>query len=105
MKIISLKIKNAFYGWEFEDIKFTSNLTLLVGVSGVGKTQILNSIKFLQDIAEGHPANGFEWDITFSTVSKKEFRWKGAFSTIDENELNKTQPIILFETLINQQKK
>lgn len=114
MKIISLKIKNTFLGWEFEDIKFTSNLTLLVGISGVGKTQILKAIKDLQSIANGQSINGFEWKITFSTVLGNEFTWTGAFSALENNENlfdnysikedNETiKPIILFEQLINNQ--
>lgn len=114
MKIISLKIKNTFLGWEFKDIKFTSNLTLLVGISGVGKTQILKAIKDLQSIANGQSINGFEWKITFSTVYGNEFTWTGAFSVLENNEnlfdsysikedAEAIKPIILFEQLINNQ--
>ena len=34
MKIISLQMKNDFLGWDFDEVNFSSNLTLLVGVSG-----------------------------------------------------------------------
>ncbi|MFM5940841.1 MAG: AAA family ATPase, partial [Dolichospermum sp.] len=44
MKIISLRIKNNFLGWDFDEVDLSSNLTLLVGVSGAGKTQILRAI-------------------------------------------------------------
>jgi predicted ATPase len=85
MNIKSLKIKNNFLGWEFDEITFSSNLTLLVGVSGVGKTQILQAIANLQDIVNGKSINGFEWSIKFTTNSNKEFLWQGAFSVVEDN--------------------
>ncbi|MEG4344344.1 AAA family ATPase [Microcoleus sp. A003_D6] len=66
--------------WRFEPIDF-SNLALLVGVSGVGKTQILKGILSLQQIANGASLNGLGWDITFSTVNNVEYRWQGEFET------------------------
>ena len=57
-----------------------------VGVSGVGKTQILRAIDDLQDIANGRSINGFEWHIVFSTVSNKEYTWEGAFSILEDND-------------------
>ncbi len=107
MRIKSLRIKNNFLDWEFEEITFFYNLTLLVGVSGVGKTQILRAIDDLQDIANGRAINGFEWYIVFSTVFNKEYTWEGAFSVLDDtlfksedddNE-GKAKPTIIFEKL------
>jgi predicted ATPase len=66
--------------WRFEPIYF-SNLALLVGVSGVGKTQILNAILNLQRIANGASLNGLAWDVTFLTVNNVEYRWQGEFET------------------------
>ncbi|MDQ2099324.1 MAG: AAA family ATPase [Tychonema bourrellyi B0820] len=70
--------------WRFEPIYF-SNLALLVGVSGVGKTKILEGILSLQKIANGVSLNGLAWDITFSTVNDDlddvEYRWQGEFET------------------------
>jgi predicted ATPase len=66
--------------WRFEPIYF-SNLALLVGISGVGKTQILKGILGLREIANGASLNGLAWDITFSTVKNVEYRWQGAFET------------------------
>ncbi|MCC3405107.1 MAG: ATP-binding protein [Microcoleus sp. PH2017_10_PVI_O_A] len=66
--------------WRFEPIYF-SNLALLVGVSGVGKTQILKGILGLKEIANGASLNGLAWDITFSTVKNVEYRWQGEFET------------------------
>jgi len=112
MKINSLRIKNNFYGWEFEKVDFTLNLTLFVGISGVGKTQILNAIDSLRKVANGESINGLEWEIAFSIVSSENYLWKGAFSVLDketsmftkrkrisseEDEIIK--PTILFEEL------
>ena len=88
MKIISLGVKNNFFEWDFDEIKFSSNLTLLVGVSGAGKTQILRAILDLRRIANGTAINGFEWKIIFSTVNGTEFIWEGGFDTVEENELS-----------------
>ena len=88
MKIISLRIKNNFFEWDFDEIKFSSNLTLLVGVSGAGKTQILRAIIDLRRIANGTAINGFEWKIIFSTVNGTEFIWEGGFDTVETNELS-----------------
>ena len=88
MKIISLRLKNNFWDWDLDEIKFSSNLTLLVGVSGAGKTQILRAIIDLRSIANGEAINGFEWKIIFSTVNGTEFIWEGGFDTVEENELS-----------------
>jgi len=88
MKIISLRLKNNFLGWDFDEIDFSSNLTLLVGVSGAGKTQILRAIIDLRRIANGKAINGFEWKIIFSTVNGTEFIWEGGFDTVETNELS-----------------
>lgn len=74
--------------WRFEPIYF-SNLALLVGVSGVGKTQILKAILNLQKIANGASLNGLAWDVTFSTINNVEYRWQGEFET------KKNLPIIV----------
>ncbi|MCC3571966.1 MAG: AAA family ATPase [Microcoleus sp. PH2017_40_RAT_O_B] len=92
MKIISLQLKNHFLGWDFDEIKFSSNLTLLVGISGAGKTQILRGIIDLKRIANGKAINGLEWKIIFSTVNNTEFIWEGGFDTVETNELNFDDP-------------
>lgn len=83
MKILSLKLKNNFLGWDFDEVDFSSNLTLLVGVSGAGKTQILRGIIDLSRIANGKTINGLEWKIRFSTINNTEFIWEGCFDTVD----------------------
>lgn len=87
MKILSLRLKNNFLGWDFDEVDFSSNLTLLVGVSGAGKTQILQGIIDLNRVANGKSINGFEWKIKFTTVNNTEFIWEGCFDTIDIDTL------------------
>ena len=96
MRIKKLAFWDNLREWRFEPIYF-SNLALLVGVSGVGKTQILKGILNLQRIANGASLNGLAWDVTFSTVNNVEYRWQGEFETQklpaiipnEEDEINK----------------
>jgi len=96
MKIQKVAFWDNLREWRFEPIYF-SNLALLVGVSGVGKTQILQGILNLQRIANGASLNGLAWDVTFSTVNNVEYRWQGEFETQklpaiipnEEEEINK----------------
>ena len=102
MKIISLRLKNNFLGWDFDEVDFSSNLTLLVGVSGAGKTQILRAILDLKRIANGKAINGLEWKIKFHTVNDTEYIWEGSFDTIETDELTfeeKENPSLLYEKL------
>lgn len=96
--------------WQFEPIQF-SNLTLLVGVSGVGKTQILKSIMALRGIANGGSLNGVKWNINFSTINNLEYRWEGEFETVklpsvilireDDKRINDEFRIIYEKLLLN----
>jgi len=91
MRIKSLKVGNRAEEWDIDTIHFDSNLALLVGVSGAGKTQILRAINSLKDIINGASINGFYWHISFTVLSGKEFIWEGEFENIsqraeDENE-------------------
>ena len=77
MKIISLSYKDISRNWGFENLEF-QQLTLLVGASGVGKTQILRAIKTLQGIASGQSYNGVEWFVSFE-IEGVRHKWEGAF--------------------------
>lgn len=57
MKINHFKYCNHEYEWKLEPV-FLSNLTLLVGASGVGKTQILEAIMNLQKLTPRASLNG-----------------------------------------------
>lgn len=96
MKIKEISFKNtAAPPWELEKMNF-SDLTLLVGASGVGKTQILNSLMKLVNISNGYVYNGVEWDLHFTGDGNENYRWTGKFENIkgihqqvfEEKELN-----------------
>jgi len=104
MRIKTVSFCNHELEWRFEPIHF-SNLALLVGLSGVGKTQILKGISSLKDIANGKSLNGLAWDITFLTKDEVECQWIGEFETkkqtgvISEDEENNARFKILYEKL------
>ncbi|MFM7405605.1 MAG: AAA family ATPase [Cuspidothrix sp.] len=77
MKINQLSYYDHKRQWRLEPIEF-SDFNLLVGVSGVGKTKIIQSILNLKKIANGDSLNGIEWDLSF-TVNKNNYRWAGEF--------------------------
>lgn len=60
------------------------NLNLLVGISGVGKTQILKSIMNLRSIARGCSLNGAVWNVEFS-INNNIYKWKGEFEHNNQN--------------------
>lgn len=80
MKIKEITYYDRELEWQYNPIQF-SNLTLLVGISGVGKTQILQSIVALQAIAKGVSFNGVEWNICFLTNNNMKYKWQGEFET------------------------
>ena len=85
MKIKELWFKNNRHKWELEKTAF-SDLTLLVGASGVGKTQTLNTIMKLIRISMGNALNGVEWDFHFTVDNGENFRWTGEFENLKETE-------------------
>ncbi len=104
MKIKSLEYFNKALELKLEHIEF-KNLTLLVGASGVGKTQILKAILDLKKIATGSSLNGVEWRVEFSLLDNSHYLWEGAFENkgfaetylFDEN--SKEKPKIIYENL------
>jgi AAA domain, putative AbiEii toxin, Type IV TA system len=112
MKIIEVSFSDHELQWSFESIRFDS-LTLLVGISGVGKTRILTSIRALRLIASGRGMNGVEWNVKFTTLTGDTYRWTGRFETIadefpvsteknsgqDDDDEEERKPNILRESL------
>ena len=98
MKIKEFFFKNHANGWELEKTKF-GDLTLLVGVSGVGKTQILKSIQKLVEISNGGSFHGIEWDTFFTVDNGSDYRWTGMFAAFKKNLRSKLNPPIIFEEL------
>ena len=90
MRIERFEYRDKDSGWHLAPVEFFPDLTLLVGVSGVGKTRILQAIQAVKHIAQ-EEANGrsvrsedpwgVEWDITFSTREGSRFQWCGEFES------------------------
>ncbi|OHD18792.1 MAG: hypothetical protein A2086_03200 [Spirochaetes bacterium GWD1_27_9] len=87
MKIQSLKYKNGITNWELSNLIFQEDLTLLVGISGAGKTRILNAIYNLKGIVSGYSLNGVSWDIKFIGENNQIYRWLGEFEILKDSEL------------------
>ncbi len=85
MKIRELAIKNTAHRWELEKTTFPG-LTLLVGASGVGKTQILNSFRKLIHISNGDAYNGLQWNFRFTVGSGGNYTWTGEFENLKDLE-------------------
>ena len=78
MNIRTLEFKNKSDGWEIQKMSF-QQLNLLVGASGVGKTQILQAIHTLKRIAKGESFSGIQWKLEFTTNDGGEYIWEGEF--------------------------
>ncbi len=94
MKIISLEYWNKTEGWGFDEIRFF-DLTLLVGASGVGKTQILKAIMDIKQIALDGGVNSAKWKIKFKTRNA-EYLWRGEITNKTSNETSE----FIYEELI-----
>lgn len=79
MKIQSLQYEDLSTGWKLDLIEFNPQLTLLVGVSGVGKTQILKALLNLKEISQGESLNGVTWNIKFISEKENNCEWSGEF--------------------------
>lgn len=84
MKINSLYFKNGFLNWEVEEIHF-EQINLLVGLSGSGKTQVLNAIWFLRGIALGGGMNNVEWKINY-TINNSIYEWSGILGALNRGD-------------------
>jgi AAA15 family ATPase/GTPase len=81
MRINLLKFENKVRAWTLETLTL-NELTLLVGASGVGKTQILKAILALKDINLGKSINGAKWYVDFH-AAEQHYIWEGSFESIE----------------------
>ncbi len=81
MKINQLTYYDHKREWQLQPMQF-SDFNLLVGASGVGKSQIINSVINLQRIAKGESFNGVSWDIYFTISDNYQCQWKGEFENV-----------------------
>ena len=88
MRLISLRFNDPQAGWQLEEMQFFPDVTLLVGLSGVGKTRILDTIKRLKRVAGGDSGSdlwGTTWELKFHQ-DDHEFTWCGEFESRDIEE-------------------
>lgn len=78
MKLKTFEFEDRSRQWRLLETHF-EKLTLLVGASGVGKTQMLRAIHALKEIANGTSLEGVSWRVRFDTVHGNSFSWEGAF--------------------------
>ena len=86
MRLECLTYHDKVRGWKLEPMHF-SDLTLLVGVSGAGKTNILKAIVSLINIAQGIPSNGIDWDVEFTVENGTKYRWSGEYESKEPPKL------------------
>lgn len=106
MHIISLNYCDKRRNWDFNTLDFYK-LTLLVGASGAGKTQILKTVDNIKKISKGDSLNGIKWRVKFELLDKRTYVWEGEFevkthSIFDvEDEEKEAKYEILSEQLIS----
>lgn len=86
MKIKSFRFDDHKENWHLKET-FFNDLNLLVGVSGVGKTKILQALDFVRNVAGDNDywLDGIEWTIIF-THSEQEYEWELKSALIDEEK-------------------
>lgn len=84
MKVNSISYEDKDSNWCLDKVEFSS-LTLLVGASGVGKTQILQTLLRLRAITNGESISGIKWSIDFTTISGLNYIWSGEFESKGKN--------------------
>lgn len=92
MKIKKFTYHNKSLDWQLKPVEF-SELNLLVGGSGVGKTRILKAILDLKEIANGEYIkliirdklpSGVSWNVEFS-LNGTEYLWEGEFENTESS--------------------
>lgn len=91
MKVNYISYSDTDSNWNLEKVAF-KELTLLVGASGVGKTQILQTLLRLRSITEGESISGTKWDIEFITINGAIYRWLGEYESRGKNILRFKNP-------------
>lgn len=86
VRISSFEFENTQKKWRFMPVNL-ADLTLLVGVSGVGKSRVLKSIASLVGIAEGRSRPGHKWSISFVDEALRHCTWAGEFEALEEVDL------------------
>lgn len=112
MKILLLDYFDQAHKWRLMPITF-ERLSLFVGASGAGKTQILKSILNLKNVCKGSSINGLKWKVNFLTFNDNDYIWEGEFENLpiqaekiisdifskEDEDFEKESPKIVYEKL------
>jgi energy-coupling factor transporter ATP-binding protein EcfA2 len=103
MSITHFSFSNHSENWHLKQVDL-DNFNLLVGISGVGKTKILNALEFVSRVATGgdYKLNGETWTIGFSTNGEL-YEWQFESALIKSNipyTYGKKIPTIASEQII-----
>lgn len=82
MRIERLEFWDKVMNWKLDSTDFFPDLTLLVGVSGVGKTKILQAIRTLKRIARRSNMRSLDWGVSWRvnfTTSGTKYVWEGEY--------------------------
>ncbi len=91
LRIESFQFHDRATGWELEETRFDA-FNLLVGVSGVGKTKIVEALRFVAEVAHGgvhratinpHAVNDAEWSIRF-THEGSTYEWSASAEPVPD---------------------
>ncbi len=103
MRLHSLYFLNKDSNLEIERIHF-DDLTLLVGASGVGKTQILNAIHYLKNLAtKGSVSKAIEWSCELSVNEDATYLWTGVTEKEKRDSIGSGRVSFMREVLIKNQ--
>ena len=76
MKLDWIEFENLRTGLKIERVSFNEDITLLVGLSGVGKTQILNAVEYSLKLAVNKNLRLEPYDVSLGFhIGDKEYVW------------------------------
>lgn len=108
VKISWIEFKNTDTGLKIERIKFYEDITLLVGLSGAGKTQILNAVEYSLKLAIRKNIRLHPYAVNMGIkVGNDEYEWSYKIEKNKEDELvfeNEERYIITYEKLLKNDK-
>ena len=104
VKIQWIEFENLKTGLKIERVNFNSDVTLLVGLSGVGKTQILKAVEYSLNLAVDKDVILRPYRVGLAIlINNKKYEWFYEITKINEDELiikEESKYEFLFEKLI-----
>jgi AAA15 family ATPase/GTPase len=80
MSIARFSFQDRFRGWKLNEVSF-SDFNLLVGISGAGKTQILDALRAIRNAAveDSRFVNQCQWEVELA-IGEDNYRWSAETS-------------------------